>query len=76
MESPGKITPVTRMSDLREKGLVDLREKGLVDLLDDVYKIRNTFIAHQKEEPKDVETTRSALKTWAQAMGVLYAAHQ
>lgn len=42
----------------------DLRGNGLSKLVADVYEFRNTYIAHQDKELKDVKATREALKAW------------
>jgi type III restriction enzyme len=42
----------------------DLNGGGLLPLLGDVYDFRNTFVAHQEKELKDVGETRKALKKW------------
>jgi type III restriction enzyme len=46
----------------------------LRELLQSQYDFRNTYIAHQKEELKDKETTRQGLHTWAETMKELHAA--
>jgi len=42
----------------------DLCADGLLELLAEVYDFRNTYVAHQEKELKDVEETRKALKKW------------
>ena len=42
----------------------DLIGEGLLQLLGEVYDFRNTYVAHQEEELKDVGETRKALKKW------------
>ena len=63
---PGVFTSVhTRFSDLKDSLL-----KGL---LDDAYEFRNTYIAHEKQEPLDsVDKTREALQAWIQTIQLLY----
>ena len=51
----------------------ELRGTGLKELIDQYYKFRNTYVAHEKEELKDVETTRSALQLWVDTLGTLAA---
>ena len=42
----------------------DFRGGGLLALLGDVYEFRNTYVAHQDKDLKDVEEARKALKQW------------
>ena len=42
----------------------DLRGTGLLQLLTQVLDFRNTYVAHQDEELKDLDQTREALKKW------------
>lgn len=53
----------------------DLAATGLKNLLDQYYEFRNTYVAHEKEELKDVETTRSALQVWVDTLLALVASH-
>jgi len=42
----------------------DFRAAGILKLLTEVYDFRNTYVAHQDAELKDIEETRAALKKW------------
>ena len=53
----------------------ELRGRGLKELIDQYYEFRNTYIAHEKEELKDVEATRSALQVWVNTLRALVASH-
>jgi type III restriction enzyme len=46
------------------KRFADLRGSGLLKLVSDVYDFRNTYVAHQEQELKDLQATREALKKW------------
>jgi type III restriction enzyme len=41
-----------------------LANTGLAGLLGEVYDFRNTYVAHEKKDLTDLETTRSALSKW------------
>jgi type III restriction enzyme len=48
------------------KNFRDLRGNGLLKLVGDVYDFRNTYVAHQDKELKDVKAAREALKKWVE----------
>jgi type III restriction enzyme len=58
------------------KRFADLAKTPLLDLVKWVYSFRNDYIAHEKKELNDVETTRSALKQWVEALRSLQTARQ
>lgn len=51
----------------------DFRATNVLKLLTEVYDFRNTYVAHQDEELKDIEETRSALKKWISLIVLLNA---
>lgn len=51
----------------------DFRAAGILKILAEVYEFRNTYVAHQDEELRDVEKTRAALKTWINLLCLLHA---
>lgn len=62
---PGVLTTV-------RSRFADLAATPLKNLLDKVYEIRNTYIAHEKQEPlTDAAAARQALRTWLEALSLL-----
>ncbi len=55
-------------------GFSKLAATALYDLLERYYEFRNTYIAHEKEQLEDVDTTREGLKTWIDTLTSLHAA--
>ena len=51
----------------------ELKGSGLLQRLSEVYDFRNTYVAHQKQELKDIEETRIALKKWVSVLIELHA---
>ena len=52
----------------------DLAGTDLPTLLNEFYDFRNTYIAHEKKELTDVDTTRNGLRLWCGTVQGLYAA--
>jgi type III restriction enzyme len=55
------------------RNMKDFRASGIAKLLTEVYDFRNTYVAHQDAELKDIEETRSALKKWISLIVLLNA---
>jgi len=48
-----------------------LKDPTFLNELTEVYEFRNTYVAHQNEELKDVEQTRKALKQWISLISIM-----
>jgi type III restriction enzyme len=66
---PGIFTAV------RER-FADFNHTKLRDLVDSAYNFRNEYIAHQKQELKDVETARNGIATWIATLQALNQARE
>jgi type III restriction enzyme len=49
-----------------------VQDKGLLKALTEVYDFRNTYVAHQEKDLKDVAETRTALKKWVDIVARLH----
>lgn len=53
----------------------DVAKSDLTELLARVYDFRNQYVAHQKEELKDAEQTRKAMREWVSCLHRVWAIH-
>lgn len=69
-------SPVDHIRGLFEsirRNFKDLRSAGTLKALTEVYDFRNTYVAHQEKDLKDIEETRTALKQWISLIALLNA---
>ena len=68
--------PLSGLFTSIRKRFADLANTNLQRVLEEVYEFRNTYIAHEKKDLTDAETTRTALHRWVDGLQSLYAARQ
>jgi type III restriction enzyme len=56
-------------------GFASVAKSDLTELLGRVYDFRNLYVAHQKEELRDVEQTRQAMREWISCLHRVWALH-
>jgi type III restriction enzyme len=69
------VSPISGIFDLISRQFAQYSTSQLGSQVDEIRKFRNTFIAHQEQELKDVEEARTQLRNWISGLAEIYKAH-